>query len=994
DDVTIYGRNSTLDVVITNNTIGNTTINVTVIDSETNKTIPNADVIVTLPNGTNITGKTDENGNVNVPVDIPVGENNITVIYNGDDTYKSTNTTVTVNVEKRESDINAAVSNNTAGNVTIDVTVTDLVNGTPITSGNIIITTENGTIVGKGSVDTDGDATIITNITNSGVYDLIITYEGNENYTESSTLVNDVSVVGRESEVIASVLNNTVGNTTIEINLHDFVTGEPIYNADVTITLPNGTEIVAITGTDGKVNVTMNLSVGENTIIVKFNGDETYNASSTTVDISSVKRDSSTSANIVNNTAGNVTVNVTVVDAITGEMIVSGNVSVIDNNGNIIGNGSIVDGNAIIVTNITQTGDYTLNVSYNGNEEYMGSSTILNDVNVIGRDTNIDVVITNNTVGNTTINVTVIDSETNKTIPNADVIVTLPNGTNITGKTDENGNLSISVDLPVGNNDLNVTYPGDETYNGTNTTVNVNVGKRNSSTSASVVNNTAGNVTVNVVVTDAINGNMISSGDITIRDDTGSIIGTGSIVDGNAVIITNIIQTGDYTLNVSYSGNEEYTGSSTILDDVNVIGRDTNIDVVITNNTVGNTTINVTVIDSETNETIPNADVIVTLPNGTNITGKTDENGSVIIPIDVPVGDNNITVTYVGNETYDETSTTVNVNVTKIHSIIVVDSVIGVIGENITLIAYVTDEYGNPITGGNLVFKLNGKTLRIDGSFNSTAAPLKFSVVNGTVTYTLTADLYLRNAKNLSASYSGSKKYTENISQVTTVQIAKRTADITVTTINTTKQDNDIELTATLTDTTRNGTNITAINEGYVVFKVNGISLKDMDGNTIRVKVENNTAKYIYHVSAGMASVDGQGNLRNYTVETVYQSDIFYPDARNTTTFHVEKSNITLNIDNILINNTTKTITTISGNITDYNGNLVVGTNKVCVKVNGKTLRDNNNDTMYFTVTNGNINLTNINTTGIKSFNNITIVTGERQAYNAGRNTTTQLTIV
>ncbi|WP_455644697.1 beta strand repeat-containing protein [Methanosphaera sp.] len=657
------------------------------------------------------------------------------------------------------------------------------------------------------------------------------------------------------------------------------------------------------------------------------------------------------------------------------------------------------DGSITINVDTSHAGTITIISNYDGLTLSNGttvyhSSTGQGTITVLERPTSIiatDIIGTMGSSTSTTVTVTDIE---NKPV-NEGTVSLIQNDMTIATIDLSQTNIIQFTPTTSGTDSYKLIYNGvSGIYNSSNVTIKGNITKRNSTTSASVVNNTAGNVIVDVSVVDTVTGNVIPNGNVTILDNDGNIVGNGSIIDGKSLIVTNITQTGVYSLNVSYGGNENYLESSTTINNITVVGRDTHVDVVITNNTVGNTTINVTVIDSETNKTIPDADVVVTLPNGTNITGKTDENGSVIIPIDIPSGNNNITVTYVGNETYNETSTTVNIDVNKINSIIIVDPIIGVIGENITLTAHVTDEYGNSITGGNLVFKLNGKTLRSDGSFNSTATPLKCSVINGTVTYTLTADLYLRNAKNLSASYSGSNKYTENTSNITTAQIAKRRANITVTTVNLTKQDTDIELTATLSDVTRNGTNTTAINEGYVVFKVNGVSLKDMDGNIIRVKVENNTAKYTYHVPVGMASVDGQGNLRNYTVEAVYQSDIFYPDARDSTTFNVEKSNITLNINNVIINNTTKTITSITGNITDYNGNLVVGTNKVCVKVNGKTLTDSRNRTIYFTVTNGIINITNINTTGIKSFNSITIVTGERQAYTDGRTTTTQLIIV
>ncbi|OED30401.1 Ig-like domain repeat protein [Methanosphaera sp. WGK6] len=425
------------------------------------------------------------------------------------------------------------------------------------------------------------------------------------------------------------------------------------------------------------------------------------------------------------------------------------------------------------------------------------------------------------------------------------------------------------------------------------------------------------------------------------------------------------------------------------------IVKDTTI-TVITNNTVkigSNVEIQGELRD-EDNDIVPNAEITISVNDDETIKVITDANGKYSVNYTTKVlGTNNVTVNYNGNKSYNPSTNKTTFNVEKRATIIIINPVKSVIGEQFTLTAYVTDIYGDKVNGGNLVFKLNGKTLRNDGSFNSTEAPLKFKVVDGVVTYTLTADLYLRNAKNLSASYSGSYNYEANTSDITTAEIAKRTAQITVTTINTTKQDVDIEFTAHLKDITPHGTNMTAINEdGYVIFKLNGVTLKDASGKVVKVKVENNTAKYTYHVPIGMASDDGKNNTRNYTVEAVYQNDIFYPDTRNTTVFHVEKSPINIQFTKVIIDNTTKTMN-ITGNITDYKGNLLVGVNKVCVKVNNATIRDAENNTIFYTVRNGIIDIKDVNVTKAKTFNDVMVVSGDRQAYLEGRNTTTELTI-
>ncbi|WP_455645570.1 C1 family peptidase [Methanosphaera sp.] len=519
---------------------------------------------------------------------------------------------------------------------------------------------------------------------------------------------------------------------------------------------------------------------------------------------------------------------------------------------------------------------------------------------------------------------------------------------------------------------------------------------------------TSTDTTMNVVITNQTTTNMslsititaedtpITTGIITVTDNQ-KILNIINITSAQTNITCNNINSGIHNIDISYtSNNNNYKSAKTSISidieesPIEIIKENTIITLDDITNPRANTTITIRgKLVSQTNKAISNADILVIMDKDDYIV-TTNTLGIFTLTLKTPEtpGTYTIEAKYYETETYNEAYIETTFDVGKISTNILVDPVSGVIGEKITLTAHITDNNGNPITGGNLVFKLNGKTLRSDGSFNSTATPLKFSVVNGLVTYTLNADLYLRNAKNLSASYSGSSIYEANTSATTTAQIAKRRVNVTVSTVSMTRQDTNITFMAIVTDVTKNGQNTTAVNEGgYIVFKVNGVSLKDANGKIIRVKVENNIAQYTYHVPAGMASVDGKGNLRNYTVEAVYQNEIFYPDSRDITQFNVEKSDINININNVIINNSTKTITLLQGNITDYHGNKITGTNKVCIKINGKTLKDTNNNTRYFTVTNGNINLTNITTTGITSFNSITIVTGERQAYNAGQGT-------
>ncbi len=429
--------------------------------------------------------------------------------------------------------------------------------------------------------------------------------------------------------------------------------------------------------------------------------------------------------------------------------------------------------------------------------------------------------------------------------------------------------------------------------------------------------------------------------------------------------------------NLEINGKINY-GNQTILDiikndtlEINSLnlGNLTNLK----NLTIGNITLdNLTNLK---NLTIGN----ITLDNLTNLTNSIIGNYSNIKNSTI----NNITnlIDYLNNITIGRNDTKVTV-----------DPVKGVIGENITFTAHVTDTKGNPVNGGNLVFKLNGITLKDNGRFDSIALPWKFQVKNGKATVTLPADLYLRNAKNLTATYSGSSQYKSATSNVVTAQIKKRNAKITVTTTpKTQKQYNTITFTAKIEDITPNYKNKTAINTNTkVIFKVNGKTIKDWLGRNVQVNIVNGTAKYNYTVPAGMGGITKDSKIRNYNVEAVLVSDIFYPDTRANTTFNVERSPVTLNIIKTVVTSSNKL--SLLATIKDYKNNFVIGNNNVAIKINGKTyVNQSTSKHEIFKVSEGKMLVLLLQIPKDIKIKKVMLVTGARQAYLGARNETADI---
>ncbi|RAP49376.1 MAG: hypothetical protein BZ138_07745 [Methanosphaera sp. rholeuAM270] len=524
-------------------------------------------------------------------------------------------------------------------------------------------------------------------------------------------------------------------------------------------------------------------------------------------------------------------------------------------------------------------------------------------------------------------------------------------------------------------------------YQSANASFNVLKEMKDSQIGVTVVDSICGDTKIKINLTSE--GNAIGDTPLVITLPDGSTIETKTGSDGTVTVPLDL-PAGENNVKIEYDGGiSTKPESKTVTVEVNPLSTTTTISVM--DSTAGNVVVTGTVTDkfgknvTEGTIIIKNQDTVVgtvKVNNGTyTVLTSLNSKGSYTIYAEFNGTDN-----YLASN-----STKLTFNVTARMPVIKLDSVYGVIGEDITFTAYLTDDNGTNISGGNLAFKLNGKTLRSDGRFDSSAPAMKFSVKNGLVTYTLKADLYLRNAKNLTASYSGNNMYAETASSSVEAQIQKRKAEISVmATPSKVKQYETVTFIATVKDVTKNAKNTTAIGQDvWVIFKINGKTLKDNNNNTLYVAVDKNgQAAYNYVVSAGTGGVK-KGLPIYYNLEAIVVSDNFYPGARNNTTYNIEQSNTTLTIKEVKVDGSN--ILSVKANITDYKGNSLVGTNKVSIKVNGITLKNETGAALMLNVTNGVVDLAGIQVDSNTTIKRVMLVTGERQAYAGARAETTDI---
>ena len=298
------------------------------------------------------------------------GKHNITAVFNGNDEYNNASGNV-VNLIKRTK---ATINVNTDGaiygqNLTITANVTDD-NGVP--TGNVTFNIiKDGVIIDTQTVDLNATGSAVATFSglNVGGYSVNCTYNGDENYMNSSY-----------QPIPFNITKAQLDNITINANATNITSGEtlkiwgevsPIISGNVTLVISNGTNVTQDL-IDGKYefNVT-GLVPGDYKFYVLYNGNDNYkNAISIYVYVTVNKIVSSITVTNVTGTVYGQTLTVTakVTDGATGNVtfVINGDVVVANVN---------ASGYAVATFNGLGVGSYNVTAVYNGDELFTNAST-------------------------------------------------------------------------------------------------------------------------------------------------------------------------------------------------------------------------------------------------------------------------------------------------------------------------------------------------------------------------------------------------------------------------------------------------------------------------------------------------------------------------------------------------------------------------------------------------------------------------------------------
>ena len=652
----------------------------------------------------------DRNGNIKA---IAEGTALITVTFEGSQNYTASSTDVTITVSKIPTEINIT-------NATVELkayqSIGDLATLNPARAGNLTYASSDEDIV---LVSDDG----IIRALIKGTATVTVSFAGDNKYKAAENKSITVNVILNDASV-------SVENDTLDLFVDDACiinsTANPHF---LTVYYTSSDESVATVTDYGNVK-----AVGEGTAVITLTvgDDETYAINYTYVKVTVSKIPTEI---LIANETFDLNVNDKVDSGVSLNPSEAGNLTYIISEPSII---KLLDNQIIALSE----GSATITYSFAGNDKYTACENKTITVKVILNDASVS-------VNNNTLNLFVGDTFTI-------VVNTTPKGLKVTYMPDNSGIISVDENgmvtaLKEGTAPIIVKVGGDGVYAENTTTVTVTVKKLNPTMDLTAEDIIEGeNATINVALPIDATGNVTTK----FNGKTYS----SKVENGKAIITIPDLEYGNYTLPITYSGDDLYNPTVTT------------VNITVNKNTVninaGNLTkyykdpqkFTVTVTDAK-GQPATNKTVEITI-NGVTYTRTTDEKGTASLNINLNSGEYPVIVAV------DD----VKVNSTVfVKATIDASDVVKVFRNDTQYYARFVDVNGTPTPNTVVSFNVNGVIYNRTTDENGTAK-LNINLPSGeyilTATNTVTGEKISNVIKVLSVIESSDlTKYFRNASQ-------------------------------------------------------------------------------------------------------------------------------------------------------------------------------------------------------------------------------------
>jgi hypothetical protein len=819
---------------------------------------------------------------------LAVGAHNIVATYSGDSDFagsSSANAPLTITQAGTSSTLSATSNNIVYGTSdTITVTVSPSTSGTP--TGTVLL--KDGGVAISTLTLSGGTASYTAAALTGGTHSITCTYSGDTNFTASTcaALVITVSTASSSTGLAAPASITYGTSAALSATVTSTATGTPTG----TITFKDGATVLNVAAMSGGTAAysAPGLTGGSHSITAVYSGDTNFATSTSAVSTLVVNKAATTSAVSANpatitfGTSTTLTATVSPSTATGTFTFYNGSVS--------IGTGTISGGVATLAISTLPVGTDTVAATYSGDTNYNTSTSTAASV-IVNKATSTTVVSANPTTitygGSTTLSATVTPTAASGTVTFYDGTTSLGPGTLASGVATFN-----ATTLGGGTHSITAVYAGDSNDT-TSTSAAITVTVTKASTMSAVTANpnpiTYGAATT---LTATVNSSA-ATGTFTFYDGTTSL-GSGTIAGGVATFSATALAGGPHTITAVYSGDSNFTTSTSAVLTVTVNKAATTSLVTANPSTItygASTTLTATVTSSAATGTFTFFDGATNLGSGTIFTGSAS-----ITAASLAGGSHSITAVYSGDSNYatsTSTATTLTVNKAATTATVAADPTTLTYGATTNLTATVS-----PATAtGTFVF-YDGTTSLGIGAIASGVATLNNVALGGGM-------------HSITAVYSSDTNYAASTTTAVTVTVnqAPATASLTANP-NPVTYGNSVQLTATLSPTTATGT---------ITFKDGATTL----GTTTAA---NGVATYTATgLTGGSHSLTcSYSGSANYTTATCSTVTLVVNTAATTTTVAANPTTLTYGSSTVLT--ATVSSTTATGSVTFKDGATTLGT--------------------------------------------------------------------
>lgn len=302
------------------------------------------------------------------------GSHSLIAVYAGDTNFLGSTSPVdtkTVNPADTTVDLSSSANPSTFGQpVTFIATVASIAPGSGTPAGTVSFF-DGATLIGSGTLDSSGQATLVTTVLSGGSDSITATYDGDTNYAGSTSapLTQTVDVATSTTTLTSSANPSTYGQSVT------FTATVPA-GATGTVTFKDGSATLgtATVSSGTATFTTSSLSAGSRSITATYGGDANYASSTSAVLVQTVREVTSASVTSSLNPSLHWSP-VTLTAAVTGLSTPAGTVEFLDGTTSLAVVALDGSGRASLATSGLAVGSHSLTAVYSGDADHAGCTS-------------------------------------------------------------------------------------------------------------------------------------------------------------------------------------------------------------------------------------------------------------------------------------------------------------------------------------------------------------------------------------------------------------------------------------------------------------------------------------------------------------------------------------------------------------------------------------------------------------------------------------------